>query len=627
MRQIAIIVTSLILICGGTSGQTRKWVSAYYAGWWQGGQLNPGEIDYSAVTHIIHFALVVKGDGTFSGDANGLTPNNIVEAVDAAHTADRKIILCVGGASTDAVFASSATPSNRGKFINALVNYMTTYGYDGIDLDWEPIQTKANYLDLVRDLREAMTRANPGSELLTAVMIGDDSNILARAEKYFDQINLMTYDMSGPWPRWVTWHNTALYDGGYVFPSTGGAVPSTDAAVREKAKAGIPLAKLGIGIDFYGYRWWGGDGTPTGGVTGPRQEWKTYPNVKSNVPYFQVMDAYARYPVRWDEAAEAAYIGIDRPGSADDEFISFDNERTIYSKAAYIQKKGLGGAIVFELGGGYRRSLPLPYRDLLLQTVKNAFFGGAKPRIDTVQPSLTIESPRSKAVVAGEVPIMLDAIDNAGISGVEIRLNGKTLLAELTKPPFAFTWNTWKYANGSYTLDATAFDVFGNSTGRSISVTVKNEGTRPVVPDKVIYDEILRPPFTNTSWGAIVDASNSSTVYSGAHSAKVEYMAWGAFDILSGTWGAEVAIDPAEYDTLRFEAFPNTDMDVKVAYYNNTATEVRLKGNQWNSVAIPLSFRDRFSRFYIQSTLNKATTVYFDDIRFSGNRSPAGLTP
>src|SRR5512138_2570002 len=99
-RLLVIIALCSVLVSSGT-GQRKPWVSAYYAGWWQGGQLNPTEIDYDAVTHIIHFGLVLNADGTYSGDGNGLTHINIIEAVNAAHSAGKKIILCIGGGNTD----------------------------------------------------------------------------------------------------------------------------------------------------------------------------------------------------------------------------------------------------------------------------------------------------------------------------------------------------------------------------------------------------------------------------------------------------------------------------------------------------------------------------------------------
>jgi hypothetical protein len=127
----------------------------------------------------------------------------------------------------------------------------------------------------------------------------------------------------------------------------------------------------------------------------------------------------------------------------------------------------------------------------------------------------------------------------------------------------------------------------------------------------------------NTSWGATVEFGCTTAPQSGSLTAKVSYMGWGALDLLSGSWGNEVRIDPADYDTLRFEALPVSPLTLKVSFYNTYSYEVRLKGNEWNSVAVPLAFREPFSRFYFQNTLGKAVTCYFDNIKFTGASKPA----
>jgi chitinase len=612
------VLASICLFWQPSVSQETKWVSAYYAGWWQGSQLNPDEIDYSAVTHILHFAISPNSDGTFSGEGNGLTHENIISAVHAAHAAQKKIILSVGGASTDAVFAGAVSPGNRARFIRALVEFMNRYNYDGIDVDWEPVNTKTHYLTFIKELRQAMTAAAPGSELLTAVMTGTDPNLLARAARYFDQINIMTYDMAGPWGEWVTWHNTALYDGGYTFPSTGGPVPSADRAVEDQIRGGVPPHKIGVGIDFYGYRWWGGTGTTTGGVTRPRQTWDAYPNVRDNVPYFELMDAYARYPVTWDSIAKAAYIGIDRPGSENDEFISLDNEQTVASKADYVRKKGLGGVIVFELGGGYRRSLPPTYRDVLLQTVRHEFFGGEPPHRDLTSPIIQFESPGDADVLFGEAGLGVIVSDNVALGGVVYRIDGSDIGGgSIRKAPFVTSLNTWRFDNGSHLLGALAYDVFGNRAEATVSVTIRNKGTAPVPPARIVFDDRFDPAFSNTSWGANVSFDETFVVKSGSQSIRVEYMAWGAFDVLSGTWGRQNPIDPSEYGTMTFDAYPLSDLNVKVGFYNNYSKSVTLEAENWNSVSVPLTFSQPFTRFYIQSDINEAVTCFFDNIRFS----------
>jgi hypothetical protein len=104
----------------------------------------------------------------------------------------------------------------------------------------------------------------------------------------------------------------------------------------------------------------------------------------------------------------------------------------------------------------------------------------------------------------------------------------------------------------------------------------------------------------------------------------VDYLARGAFDLLSGTWEAESPLDPVEFDTLRADIYPLAAMRLKIAFYNDSATEVSLRGGEWNSIAVPLDFARHFSRFYFQSLLDTPAKCYFDNIRFTAAnfRSP-----
>jgi|GEM_PF-608781 len=597
------------------SAQSPKWVSAYYGGWQQGGRIKPEEIDYTAVTHIIHFALIVSPDGTFSGEGNGITVSSALAAVRAAHGAGKKILISVGGADSDAGFSGAASPGNRSRFITRLLEFMNTCAYDGIDVDWEPVPVGSLYVEFIRDLRKRLS--STGSLLFTAVMTGTDRSILAGVAPYVDQINLMTYDMSGPWTGWQTWHNSPLYDGGAHFQSTGGPLPSIDQVVRDKIAGGVPAEKLGIGIDFYGYRWQGGEGTSTGGVSKPGQTWKTDPDVKANVPYFELMDTYYRSCVSWDSAAGASYIGIDSPGAAQDEFVSFENERSIRAKADYVKRMDLGGVIVYELGAGYRRNLPEGYRDLLLKNVRYAFLGGKEPPADRIPPSVQIKSPGPGSRISGTALVSAEVTDNTAVECVEFRIDGRMAAPVVSAPPYTVSINSWRYGNGRHTLEIAAYDAFGNSAKREIGVTIRNEGRTPVRSDRVVFDGTLHPPFIDASWGATVRFGIHDKIKSRSGTAAVSYLAWGAFDLLSGTWHAESPLDPVEFDTLRADIYPLEAMKLKVAFYTNTTTVVALKAGEWNSIAVPLGFSRNFSRFYFQSLLDTPVTCYFDNIRFT----------
>jgi chitinase len=333
--------------------------------------LRPENIDYTAMTHLIHFSMGPNPDGTVNIEVNGLTAENSAAVIRSARAAGVKVLVCVGGWNSEQGFSRATAPANRERFINSLLDVVRTRGYDGVDLDWEPLsrQYVDQYASFIEEMRVAMRNLNP--ELLLTVACNSSPEMYARVAPLLDQINLMTYDYAGAWPGWFTWHNAAIYDGGARFTSNGAAPPSVHAEVEEFVAAGVPRSKIGIGIDFYGYVWNGGTGTRTGGVTAPRQDWKSPPWVKDNVPYYQIMSTHYKPDVyRWDSTAQAAYLSIDMPGSESDRFVSYDDETACRKKMEYVRQQKLGGVIIWELGGGWQPGASQP--DRLLKAVGEA---------------------------------------------------------------------------------------------------------------------------------------------------------------------------------------------------------------------------------------------------------------
>jgi chitinase len=361
----------VLLSAIGRDVRAGLWNSAYYAGWMQN-DLPAQQIDFSAMTHVIHFAVVPRPDGSLDSDINAVTLANSTDVIARAHAAGVKVLISVGGENSASGFRGATSAANRPRFITNILNFARARGYDGVDLDWEPLEAAdaGLYTNLVNDLRAALDALTP-RPLLTAA-VGSQPALLASLQRQFDQINLMTYSFSGAWPGWVTWFNSPIYDGGYRFPSTGQAAPSVDGVVSNFLANGVAASKLGIGISFYGCVWSGGAGTSTGGASRPRQSWTTAPTV-TDAAYSAIMSNYFQ-PQRycWDTNAQAAYLCIDVPESANDKFISYDDERACRAKVAYANRVGLGGLIIWELGGGYRADQPAGQRDLLLQSVKHA---------------------------------------------------------------------------------------------------------------------------------------------------------------------------------------------------------------------------------------------------------------
>ena len=603
MRYMRLLLL-FVIVCQCFVFSQTKWVSAYYAGWMQG-YLPPSAIDFGAFTHIMFFSIEPSGAGALDGSGNGITTEASHALVTAAHAAGKKVLVTCGGFGTDQGFVSSTSSANVNTFVTNLVNFVMTNGFDGIDLDWEPVTSTAQFQVFVPKLRAALDAAKPGL-LLTIAAVPDDI-VIASVAGSFDQINLMTYDLSGSWPGWVTWHNSPIYDGGFRFPSTGELVPSANGAVDAFVAAGVPKAKLGIGTDFYGYVWTG--------VSQPRQAWTgNGPDVASNVAYSDLMQTYSAYPMLWDTAAGAAYISIPT-GSG--KFISLDNEKTMFAKADYVNSKSIGGMIIWELGGGYQASAPAGQRDRLLQAVKQAFMGGAPPPSDSIRPTVSLTAPANNAVLIGSVTVSATASDNIGVVGVQFTVDGTPFGNEITASPYSALLNTWRFANGSHTLGAVARDWAGNRGTSGITISINNQGSPPVTPDLVVFDDKLHAPFDDASWSATANYSNSSPVNSGTKSVRVNYLSWGGFDIMSGNWNAEVDIDPLTYDTLRFSVYPTTQYDIAIGFYVDAERMISPPANVWTNYAIPVP-SSPFSRFYFCSQAANSRVAYFDNIKFTG---------
>ena len=347
------------------------WVAGYYPSWRQS-RLAPQDIDFGAVTHLMHFGVVPRPDGTLDAAVNLMTPANVAGAVEAAHAAGKKILFTVGGQDSRARFEGAISDGHRNAFAAALVKYMRDNGYDGIDIDMEdlPAGDARDYAKFIKRLRGEMNAFVP-RPLLTAAALWQPA-LFASLAAEFDQINLMTYNLSGPYPGWVVWHNGSLYDGGRRFPNGRARLPSVDGLAASFLAAGVPRRKLGVGLSFNGCVWSGGE------VSRPGQGWTTPPSIKS-VPYYSLAETYhitehdrASPGYHWDAAAQAAYLSIEGARPGEEQFVSYANAEAAEKMISYVRGRGMGGMIIWDLAAGYRPDQPARQRDVLLQAVKKA---------------------------------------------------------------------------------------------------------------------------------------------------------------------------------------------------------------------------------------------------------------
>jgi chitinase len=371
------------------AAQAGLWTTGYYPGWEQAG-MPASSIDFATLTHVIHFSVVPNADGSLNTSDNSITTANSADLVSQAHAAGRPALICVGGGGTESLFQGATSAANLSSFINNLTNFVATRGYDGVDIDWEPLPSTdaQQFTNLVVGLRSALNGFSQHKLLTVAAgaypPYGDSATaqyvMFATLQSQFDQISIMTYDLSGAWDGWVTWFNSPIYDGGYHFPGTSSLVPSVNGAVNNFINGGVAPAKLGIGIAFYGYLWTGGSGTSSNCITGPRQSWTNAPTATA-IRYSDIMAGYYQSNwYHWDTSAQSAYIGITNTIPTNNIFISYDDQRTCQAKVSYARNLGLGGVMIWELAQDHQSGQPSP----LMQALKQAL---ATPGLTGIQNS------------------------------------------------------------------------------------------------------------------------------------------------------------------------------------------------------------------------------------------------
>ena len=478
------------------------WVSGFYVGWMTS-QYPPSAIDFSSLTHVMVFSVLPRTDGTldttmFMGPTSG--PAMAKDVAARAHNAGRKAILAVGGAGSRSGFVGATSAGTIDTFVANLVQVVANWGFDGVDLDWEPLA--GTDFAAVNSLVAKLRTARPAM-LITADVNWRNANFgMTSQEKTFytglasslDQLNLMTYGMADAWSGWASWHSSALTGEGSNHPS------SVASSVGQFIAAGVPAAKLGMGIGFYGSCW-------TTPVTGPLQA-PSGSRVTATYNYADIMRSYYRADVyRYDSTAQAPYLsaagGLGASGCT---LLSYEDATSVAAKADYARSHGLGGTIIWQINGGYVASAADP--GALLRSVGSAFLG-TPPR----STSATALGVSPGASVRGQT-VTLTATVSAGSGtpdGSVTFRDGSTTLATVTLAAGQATATTTTLTAGTHSLTAsyTGSGDHAPSDSAAVSFTVSKASTTTSVASSR-NPSLLRRSVTFTATVAAVAPGGGS---------------------------------------------------------------------------------------------------------------------
>jgi chitinase len=274
-----------------------------------------------------------------------------------------QIFISVGGWLWSTNFSDIAlTAESRALFIESAVSFLKQNNLDGVDIDWEypgdagaghPFRSvdKTNFTLLLKELRTRFDREQKRSHhrWLLSIAAGASTEFLdhtemRKAAQYLDTVNLMSYDYYVAGPDKTTGHHAPLYTN----PSDPKKI-SADASVRSFEAAGVPPAKIVLGVPFYGREW-----QNVAKINqGLYQSGQPIPN--SYLPYNVIVDKLAsgQFDRRWDPIASVPYLY----GTQQQIFITYEDPESIRAKCNYILLRKLGGVMFWDYTGDSKHEL------------------------------------------------------------------------------------------------------------------------------------------------------------------------------------------------------------------------------------------------------------------------------
>lgn len=267
-----------------------------------------------------------------------------------------KTLVAVGGWNEGSQKFSNVAQSSklRLRFAKDAADLCLRMGFDGLDVDWEyPGQRdgdpsdRENFVDFLSDLKQEFSSRGL---LLTAAVAATENSAkisynISEISNHLDFINLMAYDLHGPWES-VTGHNAPLFAG----PNDSTELKqqlNVLASVSFWLSQGAPAEKLNLGVAFYGRSFTLRNasenriGSPASGpgTSGP------YTYESGFLGYNEVCEKlqFERWNRCWDSDQQVPYA------YSGNQWVGYDDPESVELKATFIKQLGLAGGMVWSI--------------------------------------------------------------------------------------------------------------------------------------------------------------------------------------------------------------------------------------------------------------------------------------
>jgi chitinase len=347
-----VIIYCTVLFNKCYAGNDPKLVVIGYVGGYRSKVIDIDQIPANKLTHINYAFVNVKANRAILShertDTINLRRLSLLKKVNP----ELKILISIGGWSWSSNFSDAVlTDTSRQAFAASAVSLLNRFNLDGIDIDWEypgmnvnhntnRKEDKQNYTLMFKELRRQLDieGGHTGKKMLLTTATGGFKDFLNHTEMdkaypYLDYINLMTYDYFGRGNFAV--HHTNLYAS-----SANDRNDSADKAVKAYLAAGVPAAKLIMGIAFYGRMFQ----LKNSALHGLGDSSSAHLRMAD---YFFITDSlinkkgFIKYQ---DTVAKAPYLF----NIATKQYVTYEDEWSVENKCNYVIANKMGGVMFWE---------------------------------------------------------------------------------------------------------------------------------------------------------------------------------------------------------------------------------------------------------------------------------------
>jgi chitinase len=304
----------------------------------------PRKINFGVYTHLCHAFVVADEDGRVR--PNKTCPSRSLVA--DAHRAGVKVLLSLGGWGWDKQFAAIVSKAEaEDRYVQAVLAMVDEYDYDGIDLDWEYPDTKAEVAGfdrLVRRFRKELDALGrkKGRQLLQTMAASANPGTLKWLSNQLlldtmDWVNVMTYDYAGDWTPYAGHHSPL-----FASSKQPGAPRSTELTMKYLVDRGMPANRLAVGLPLYGKGF---------AVSEPYAATKKAAGGQAprggNYSSIEKLIREKGWTRRWDDETKNPWaVAPDRSA-----VIGYDDAESLALRTAWAMKQGFRGVFFWQIGG------------------------------------------------------------------------------------------------------------------------------------------------------------------------------------------------------------------------------------------------------------------------------------